>query len=109
MNREKIANILSQTDGLTITNAEELIEALFFGDINIFERVPYYPEPDRTESKKLEDLLLDALTEKYSKKEAIEIFDRIGEIKARQAELSYKHCFQEGLKIGFALSEFMKE
>ena len=62
MNREKIANILSQTDGLTITNAEELIEALFFGDINIFEKVPYYPEPDRTESKKLEDLLMNALT-----------------------------------------------
>ena len=109
MNREKITNILSKTDGLTITNPEELIEALFFGDINIFERVPYYPEPDRTESKKLEDLLLDALTEKYSKKEAIEIFDRIGEIRARQAEQSYKHCFQEGLKIGFTLSEFMKE
>ena len=65
MNREKIANILSQTDGLTITNAEELIEALFFGDINIFEKVPYYPEPDRTESKKLEYLLIAALTEKY--------------------------------------------
>ena len=109
MNREKIANLFSQIDGLSITNPNELIDALFFGDINIFEGVPYYPESDRIQSKNLEDLLMNALLEKYSKKEAIEIFDSIGEIRARQAELSYKHCFQEGLKIGFALSEFMKE
>ena len=109
MNKQKIMQLLSQTNGLTITTADELIEALYYGDVNIFENLPYYSNPDDSEEKELDKLVLDALTEKHTIKGALKILDRQGEIRSYQEELTYKHCFREGIKIGLAMAEFFKE
>lgn len=108
MNKKQIIQILSKTDGLPISTPDELVEQLFYGEIRVFEQVPCISSKNDDEYRELEKIVLGALTKHLSKKQGIEILDRLNEIRAEEAELSYKYCFTEGLKIGFTMSELSK-
>ena len=109
MRKEKIVEYLTQTNGSSIATAEDLVNALFYGEIKIFEDVPPYSKNFNEEYDQLSKLIIEALEMKYTKSETIQIIDRLNEIRALQVENQYKHCFQEGLKIGLVLGQIPDE
>ena len=109
MRKEKIQEYLLETIGLELSSPDDLVNALFYGEVNIFENVPVYPDAYQEEYRKLSKQIEDTLLEKYPKTEALEMIDRLNEIRALQIEGQFKHCFREGIKIGFTMAQLMKE
>ena len=109
MKTEQIRKYFIDGEGLPIISADDLVDALFDGEIKILESIPYSTEPDYLEYNELSDKVQHALETVYSKKEAIRILDRMGELRALRTECDYRFCFKEGIKIGFVMCQLTKE